>query len=184
MTHSFSSSVLHSLLNAQNSGKHFDVICTESRPVNEGVELARTLGKAGIPVRLIPEAAVNLLLPETNLILVGADNISCRGLLNKIGTYLLALAGHAAKVDFYALCSTLKFLSPQLPPLPDRDNASEEVLAEAPPNVTPFNRYFETTPFNLCTGIVTEYGVLQPEKVLLALQSMPAHPALSEMLKP
>ena len=70
----------------------FDVICTESRPINEGVNLAAKLGGEGIRVKLVIDAAVCSILPQAQIVLIGADSLSAKGLVNKIGTLCLALA--------------------------------------------------------------------------------------------
>lgn len=58
ITHSYSSTVLNSLVYAKKSGRNFIVICTESRPINEGVKLAEKLGKNKIKVKLIVDPAL------------------------------------------------------------------------------------------------------------------------------
>ncbi|GAG54283.1 unnamed protein product, partial [marine sediment metagenome] len=88
------------------SGKNFNIICTESRPANEGFCLAEKLGKEEIKVKLIVDSASFSLLPEIQLILVGADALSTQGLVNKIGTLGLALAAKKFKVDIHVLCIT------------------------------------------------------------------------------
>ena len=79
MTHSFSSTVLAAFREAHQSGKNFKVICPESRPVCEGVALAASLGMGGISASVIADAAAYRLLPEVQLVWVGADAISLRG---------------------------------------------------------------------------------------------------------
>jgi len=155
MTHSRSSAVLRALLAAHEEGRSFQVICTESRPLCEGVTLAKTLAGAGIPVRLIVDTAAYYWLGQTDLVLVGADAICSRGLVNKIGTAALALAAKSLGVPFYALASFDKFL-------PDDYRAPEqelrdpvEILTEPIEGVTPVNYYFDLTPREYLTGLLT-----------------------------
>ncbi|UCH72037.1 MAG: hypothetical protein JSW62_00350, partial [Thermoplasmatales archaeon] len=71
---------------AKDNKKIFSVVCTESRPINEGVKLARILGKNDIKVKLVVDSAVFNFIPDANIILVGSDAITINGLINKIGT--------------------------------------------------------------------------------------------------
>ena len=51
LTHSFSRTVLRALIAAHHIGRRLRVIATESRPISEGVALARELGASGIDNR-------------------------------------------------------------------------------------------------------------------------------------
>lgn len=177
-THSRSSTVLAALRRAAAAGKRFTVLLTESRPMMEGVTLARELAAAGIRVRLFPDAAVGGLVSEARLLLVGADAVTRQGVVNKIGTWPLALAARELARPFYALATSEKFVPPdyELPPEPLRDPA--EILPDAPRAIEVVNRYFETTPLDLFQGLVTEDGVLSPDAVRNQLIQLPLPPAL------
>ncbi|MCP5120798.1 MAG: hypothetical protein GY953_59145, partial [bacterium] len=105
LTHSFSSAVLDTLLAAR-----CEVICTESRPICEGLDLARELAAAGIHVTLIVDAAMLAGLHRADLVLVGADSISAHGVTNKTGTAPLAELAASLSVPFYVICTSEKFL--------------------------------------------------------------------------
>ena len=180
MTHSYSSTVLRALLRAQEMGKCFRMICTESRPMLEGQALARRLGEAGIETTLIVDAALCSLMPQqrtkVQLALVGADSVSTSGLVNKTGTHGLALAAKTYQVPLYALCGTEKFWPsalPSLPPIESKDGA--EIMAEPTENVEVINRYFDVTPLEYFAGIVTERGILSARDVGRALDEMRVH---------
>ena len=159
LTHSSSAAVYETLRFAWSQGKRFRVFSTESRPFCEGVALARRLGREGVPVILIVDAAFASVLPETALILVGADSVSSRGLVNKTGTAAIALAASALHVPMYALCGSQKFLPGgyELPPEPPKD--PREILNEPAENVSVRNYYFDLTPLDRLTGLVTEAGI-------------------------
>jgi len=178
LTHSASQAVLDALLAARAEGKRFLVYVTESRPQCEGVSLARRLGEAGIPVRLIIDAAVFARTADCTLTLTGADAIFAAGVVNKTGTALVALAARARGKPFYVLCGSEKFLPGGYPLPPEPPKAAEEILVEAPPNVAVENYYFETTPLELVTGVVSEDGILAPEQLLSRLAARQVHPAL------
>lgn len=181
LTHSFSSTVLGALRRAAAQGKRVRVIVTESRPVNEGVALARELARVGIPARLIVDAAAASWVRESHLVLVGADAISPEGVVNKIGTAALALAARHSGVPVYAVATADKFVPSgyRLPPEPARD--PHEVLAGDLPGVTVANYYFEVTPLELLTGVITEAGVRTADMLQQRWACPPVHPALGNL---
>jgi translation initiation factor 2B subunit (eIF-2B alpha/beta/delta family) len=174
MTHSFSSTILEGLREAARSGKRFSAICPESRPVCEGVALAASLGMNGISSSVITDAAIYRFLPSVQLVWVGADAVSPRGVVNKTGTSLLALAAREFGVPVYVLCGSDKFLpgSHEAPPEEPRDPG--EIVARDLPLVTAHNYYFDLTPLAYITGIVTESGILKPAELLEKLHGAPA----------
>lgn len=174
VTLSHSATVLGALVEARMAGRQLHVICAESRPVREGILLAEDLGKAGIPCTFVIDAALADALDEADIVWVGADSVAVNGLVNKVGTRLLALAARALEVPFYALTSQLKFWParcPNPPPIEERDPA--EVLSNPSENVTVVNRAFDRTPLDLLTGLVCERGVLRPDQVRADLDKVP-----------
>jgi translation initiation factor eIF-2B subunit delta len=165
MTHSFSSTVLAAFREAHQSGKNFKVVCPESRPVCEGVALAASLGMGGIAACVITDAAIYRLLPTVQLVWVGADSVSLRGISNKTGTALMALAARELHVPFYALCSSDKFLPASYSPPPETPKSAAEILDRELPHVTAINYYFDLTPLACASAVVTENGVLPPDQL-------------------
>jgi translation initiation factor 2B subunit (eIF-2B alpha/beta/delta family) len=156
ITHSYSSTVLNALLYAKNTGKEFSVICTESRPKNEGRKLAEKLGNANIPVNIIVDANVFSFIPDADIILVGCDAVAKSGMINKIGTKGIAMVAHYYKKPMFALCSIIKFL-PDNYPIPIQNQKDPyEVYPQKNRNVKPINYYFDLTPLEFLTGIITE----------------------------
>jgi translation initiation factor eIF-2B subunit delta len=183
LTHSYSSTVLKALLAAHQDGKSFRVICTESRPMLEGRDLALRLGQAGIEVTLIVDAAAFYFLPRAGLILIGADSLSRPGLVNKIGTYGLALTARAHRVPVYALCGTEKFWPQDCPPIEAQDpKDAREILAEPAENVEALNYYFDLTPLTYLTAIVTERGTLSAAEVEKNLQEIKVYSGLVRII--
>jgi translation initiation factor 2B subunit (eIF-2B alpha/beta/delta family) len=121
--------------------------------------MAGRVGALGIPVTLIVDAAVYRFLPRAQMVFVGADSISPRGLVNKTGTSLVALGASKLGVPVYALCGREKFLPESYEPPPEQPRNPREILECDVPNVTVENYYFDTTPLEYLTGIVTEDGM-------------------------
>lgn len=165
MTHSYSSTVLNALKLAKGSEKQFNVICTESRLKREGLALAKDLGQEGISASLIIDAAMFSLLPKTQLVLIGANIVTPEGLVNKVGSLGLALAAKAFRIEFYAVCSTEKFLPASRELQAQRLRDPDEILPNSMNNVTAINYYFDVTARQYLTGIVTEKGIVTPEQL-------------------
>ena len=91
----------------KEAGKHLAVIATETRPYLQGTRLtAWELAQAGVGVSLIPDCAIAQVMArgEVSAVIVGADRAAQNGdVINKVGTYPLALMAQAYGVPFYVL---------------------------------------------------------------------------------
>lgn len=155
ITHSFSSTVL-AILEKQRQ-QQIRVIASESRPLCEGYKLAEQLSAWAIPTTLITDAQLGLFVPEADVALVGADSLLVDGsVVNKAGTYLLALAAQAHDVPFYVCCESFKQRSEDMPPLELETLDPAELGAPGYPYVTVKNIYFEITPAHLITNWIHE----------------------------
>ena len=174
-----STTVRGALLYAQRAGRHFSVICSEGRPGCEGRDFASELAAAGVAVTLVIDVMAINLTREVQLVLVGADHLTATGLVNKIGTYGLALAAQASKTPIYALCGSEKFL-PNRYTLPEQASWPDaQVWSRAPEGVAIENHYFDHTPLTMVNGIVTEQGVLSSEGLEAWLAAIHLHPTLA-----
>jgi translation initiation factor eIF-2B subunit delta len=178
MTHSRSSTVLAALKMAKASGTCFSVVATESRPMLEGRALAESLAGEAISVTLIADAAAAVALEHVDSVLIGADKITPEGLVNKIGTRMIALAAGERGVPVYAICDTSKFTAQAVLSVSADKKSSDELWPGAPQGVEVFNTYFEATPLDYFTGIITEEGTLRPEQARRRAEAAAAHPAL------
>lgn len=172
-THSRSGTVERVLLRlAEEPGRLTGILVTESRPGGEGVATARALAAAGLPVTLVADTAVGLMASDATCVALGADSIRADGaLVNKIGSLPLALAARAAGIPVYALCETLK-IAPEGWPLALEEMDPFELLPQPVPGIRVRNVYFDRTPPEYLTAIITERGPLQPDTVrLLARQA-------------
>ena len=163
LTYSNSTAVRLALWRAVAEGRRFEVACSESRPMNEGVALAQALAERGVPVHLMVEAALFGWLGRAGLVLVGADAVTATGIVNKVGTRPLLEAARRAGVPAYVLADSTKWLPPRLARFCRvRDEAPGEVARLRHPNLTVENRYFDTSPLSLAAGLVSEAGVSRP----------------------
>ena len=89
---------------AWKNGKDIKVIATETRPLLQGSRLTTyELFRDGIPVTLIIDSMVGYVMSKglINEVVVGADRIVKDAVVNKIGTYTIAVLAHEHKIPFY-----------------------------------------------------------------------------------
>ncbi|KAM9514114.1 methylthioribose-1-phosphate isomerase [Guaruba guarouba] len=157
------------------------VLCTETRPYNQGSRLtAFELLHDGIPATLIADSAAAAAMRECGVdaVVVGADRVAANGdTANKIGTFQLAVAARHHRVPFYVAAPSAS-CDPALPcgahiPIeerPGRELTHLQGLCLAPPGIDVWNPAFDVTPHDLITGgIVTEWGVFPPGDLRRAL---------------
>jgi methylthioribose-1-phosphate isomerase len=152
---------------AHAAGMPLHVWVSETRPRNQGLLTAWELAEAGVPHTLVADNAAGLLLMQgrVDVVIVGADRIAANGdVANKIGTYLKALACQAHGVPFYvaAPMSTIDFACSEGARIPIEERDGAELGVRGVPVANPA---FDITPAALVTGIISERGVLPPERV-------------------
>ncbi len=160
------------IIQAHRDGKRIEVIATETRPLLQGARLtAYELKREGIPVRLISDGAAGLVMQRgmVDRVILGADRILASGhVINKIGTYTLAVLAGENRIPFYVAAPTSTI---------DPKSTVDEVVIEerspveilefvgrriAPRGVGAFNPAFDITPPKLVSAIITERGVSYP----------------------
>ena len=149
------------------------VLADETRPLLQGARLtAYELGEAGVPYRILPDAASAAAMSRgmVDCVVVGADRITRGGdVANKIGTYAVALAAARHGVPFVVVApeSTVDESIANGRDIPIEERPAEEVTCYrgtpvAPPGAQAFNPAFDVTPRDLVTAIVTEDRVWCP----------------------
>jgi len=165
---------------AHREGIPVHVWVDETRPRNQGARLTIfELMEEGVPCTLITDNAGGLLMQrgEVDMCIVGTDRTTMNGdVVNKIGTYLKALAANDNDVPFYvALPSTTIDRNPEMKgsdvPIENRhadeilnmeglhQNSISSVLISVEHAQT-FNPGFDVTPARLVKGLITEFGVI------------------------
>lgn len=117
---------------AHDAGLDIHVWVSETRPRNQGLLTAWELKQRGVPHTVIADNAAGALLAQgrVDAVIVGADRIAANGdVANKVGTYLKALAAHAAQIPFYvaAPASTIDFGCPDGASIPIEERDGDEV---------------------------------------------------------
>ncbi len=158
---------------AWEQGKNIKVIATETRPLLQGARLTVwELVKDGIPVTLITDNMIGYVMSKqlVSKVIVGADRILLDGhVINKIGTYTIAVLADRHKIPFYVAAPT-STIDPKTTidnvVIEERDpNEVRTVLGKiyiTVPNVPVLNPAFDITPPELVKAIITEKGVIHP----------------------
>lgn len=158
--------MLATLIVAAKSNKHFHVYVTRSSPDNTGEQMCAELKKHGIQCTLILDAAIGYIMESIDIVLVGAEGVvESGGIINRVGTYTMALCAREMKKPFYVLAESLKFS--RLYPLNQRDlpndyKFSKQSLKEDLGEAHPLVDY--TSPAYI-TLLFTDIGILTPSAV-------------------
>ena len=150
---------------AWNQGKKIKVIATETRPLLQGARLtAYELMRDGIKVTLITDNMIGYVMHKrlVNEVIVGADRIVQDAVVNKIGTFTVAVVAKEHGVPFYVAAPTSTF---------DLTRSSTDVVIEErnPTEVTHIgsqqvaangvgviNPAFDITPLTYVSAIISE----------------------------
>ncbi|MGH8668523.1 MAG: S-methyl-5-thioribose-1-phosphate isomerase [Burkholderiales bacterium] len=151
--------------------KQISVIANETRPYLQGARLtAWELVQEGIPCTLITDSMAGHLMSkgEVDVVVVGADRIAANGdVVNKIGTYALAVLAKRHGIPFY-VAAPLSSFDPKIADgsqIPIEERPADEVTGYrgtrwAPEGVSVRNPAFDVTPAELISGIICEKGVV------------------------
>jgi methylthioribose-1-phosphate isomerase len=158
----------------RNIGKEFSVVATETRPYFQGARLtAWELSEAGVPVSLIPDCAVAQVMArgEVNAVVVGSDRCAQNGdIINKVGTYPIALMAKEYGIPFYALAQAPRSLARgadvAIEERPGRELLEARARALLGPSANRLAvRYpaFDVTPAALITNLIGFDDLFTPE---------------------
>ncbi|KZX17170.1 S-methyl-5-thioribose-1-phosphate isomerase [Methanobrevibacter filiformis] len=166
---------------AFNQGKDINVICDETRPLGQGARLSVwEMQQEKIPVKLIPDVAAGYLMQQSQIdkVIIGADRVARNGIVNKIGSLMVALSAKHFNVPFYiaAPISTFdKNISIYDTEIEYRN--ADEVTHYGGCRICPvgtevINPSFDIVPKDLITGIITEKGIVDPLKLKKFIQDL------------
>jgi ribose 1,5-bisphosphate isomerase len=104
----------------------------------------------GVPVKLVADLAVGSVIPDIDVVLVGADSVLADGsLLHKVGTKNIATAANERGIPFYSACETVKF-------------STDDFLGI---QVQTSNDLFDVTPSRYVSKYLTETGAVEAREV-------------------
>ena len=171
LTHCHSSSVVKTFIKAKNKGINFHVYNTETRPLFQGRLTSTDLVKSGIKNTMIIDSEAPYIISDAsgkdyviNGVIIGCDAIGMSGsIINKVGSFGIALACHASKVPLYISANLLKIDVTDEIPVESRD--FKELWESAPNGLKILNFAFDLVPSKYITGFITEFGIVSPKNI-------------------
>lgn len=157
---------------AWEQGKKISVIATETRPQLQGARLTTyELKRDGIPVTLITDNMVGyvMYMRMVSKVVVGADRIVQDAVVNKIGTFTIAVLAKEHNIPFYVAAPKSTFdLARKASDVVIEERKPEEVTHVgskriAAEGVKALNPAFDITPLEYVTAIICESGILYKE---------------------
>ncbi|MFX0058335.1 MAG: translation initiation factor eIF-2B [Candidatus Heimdallarchaeota archaeon] len=171
---SYSSTIIKLLKKNQN--RNLIIYILESRPLLEGQLVAEILSSS-FETHLIIDAAMGKFIEEIDFVLVGIDSVLKDGsIVNKIGTYPLACIANENKKQVFGVGDSFKYnlkshfnnrISIETKP-------SEEVYDKKIKNelLQIHNYYFDITPPQFISGIISDLGLLTPQEFLKEIKDV------------
>jgi methylthioribose-1-phosphate isomerase len=153
---------------AWGQGKKIKVIADETRPLLQGARLtAYELKRDGIPVTLITDNMAGYVMSKglVDKVIVGSDRIVQDGVVNKIGTYSVAVLAHEHGIPFYVAAPKSTFdLAHKASDVIIEERKPEEVTRIgsqqiAPDGINVMNPAFDITPLKYVSAIICETQV-------------------------
>jgi methylthioribose-1-phosphate isomerase len=157
---------------AWEQGKKIKVFADETRPLLQGARLtAYELKRDGIPVTLITDNMAGYVMSKAlvNKVIVGADRIVQDAVVNKIGTFPVAVLAHEHGIPFYVAAPKSTFdLTHKASDVIIEERKPEEVThigscQIAPDGIKVMNPAFDITPLKYVSAIICESQVYYPK---------------------
>ncbi|CAB4066811.1 EIF2B1 [Lepeophtheirus salmonis] len=119
LVHGCSNTVLETLAKSAEENKRIHAYITEGYD-GEGIKMMEKLNALNLDTTLVPDAAMGSYMERVHCVVVGAQGVvESGGIINKLGTYTMALCAMALNKPFYVICESFKFV--RLYPLNQRD---------------------------------------------------------------
>ncbi|ELU13833.1 hypothetical protein CAPTEDRAFT_222112 [Capitella teleta] len=169
LTHSRSRVVQQVLKEATRAKRRFTVYVTQSMPDGAGKKMYNDLTALGIPTILILDAAVGYIMEKVDMVLLGAEGVvESGGIINKIGTYSLAICAKEMNKPVYAVAESFKFA--RIFPLNQQDMPNTfkypvSLLKDKSVDLSVQHPLVDYTPPSFITLLFTDLGVLTPSAV-------------------
>ncbi|KAJ5069532.1 translation initiation factor eif-2b [Anaeramoeba ignava] len=180
------------LKRAHKNNIKFRVLVVDSRPLNEGRELLRTLDKKGISCTYCYLNALSYMMKEVTKVYLGAATLLSNGaIVSRIGTSIVAMMARQFNIPVIICAPTFKFsekkstqvtqisssavmiqksvLSINSCFLPN-NNSTDGFHYPVPTyrddqNLQIFSLLYDVTPIDYVSIVVTEFGLLPPTSV-------------------
>jgi methylthioribose-1-phosphate isomerase len=158
------------LMLARQAGKQVSLYCPETRPYLQGARLTASVARdMDIPVTVITDNMPGYVLSQglVDAFICAADVVTLDGyVVNKIGTFQIALAAHHFNVPFYVTRDP-SASNPTIDTVKIEERNPEEVLhamgvRTAKEGVAGYYPAFDITPPSLVSAVITSKGIFSP----------------------
>lgn len=188
LTYGCSSVILNILNEAKKKKRDFRVIIVDARPWHEGMEMLRRLVAKNINSTCVLINAVGFIMPEVTKVLLGAHSLLANGyVMSRAGTAQISLIAKSYNVPVLVCCETHKFservqtdafvyneIGDPYDIVKSNENQSPLANWESIPHLTPLNLYYDITPPELVSAVVTEVAILPCTSVPVILRIKPS----------
>jgi len=162
LTHCHSTIVI-GVLKQLKKQRSIEVYVTETRPKDQGILTAKELLKSRIKINYIIDSAIGDYIKNIDFILVGADALRRQGLVNKVGTYPLAVVAKENKKPFYVATST--FTVDKRKNIIIEERPHKEITHKHLKGAKIHNPAFDITSYKYISKIITEQGIFTPAQL-------------------
>ena len=170
--HCHSSLAENILVTARKLGRKFQVYHTETRPLFQGRITDDHLRQADIISTMVVDGAAAYLVSnhsgdevEVSWVLLGADSVARDGsVINKIGSFGIALAAYDSKIPVYVASTLFKLDWHRETKIELR--STQEIWPQASEQTKIINYAFDRIPAKYIKGIICEFGIIKPTQAV------------------
>lgn len=160
-----SSTVVHLFEEARKTGAYFSLYVAETRPRYQGRITAKELLDAGFDdvTMIVDDVAVSLIEGRrgtVDAVFIGADLLTQKGFVNKIGSLAVVAAAYRKKIPVYVVSTLLKYDPLPFSPTHIEQRSYEEIWPDAPDNLLFYAPAFDYVPFFGNVKIISEVGII------------------------
>ncbi len=158
--------IIHSFKKHKNK---ISVIACQTSPKEQGLKTVNDMKKSNVPVTLINDNAADFFMKEVDMVIVGADSLRKEGLVNKIGTSLIAKSAKYHKKPFYVIANSMKIDRRKKFKIEER--SPKEIIKKLinkkySKGIKIRNPAFDITPWEFVTKIISDKGIKTPKQLL------------------
>lgn len=155
---------------AHEAGTKFRLFVAETRPRFQGRITAKEVLDKGLDdvTMVVDTVALSLLegqREKIDAVFIGADLLSDKGFVNKIGSLSVAAAANHNNIPVYSLSTLLKFDPLPFDPSMIETRSFDEIWQEAPEKLKFFSPAFDFVPYFSNVRIICEEGIIKGENI-------------------
>ena len=151
--------VVYSLIYAKKLGKTFTVYVASQSDGDGSDKIIEIFKRNGVDCKLISGISIGFYLAKIDIILTGATAIcESGGIINTIGTNIIAICAKNSRKPFYVLVSSLKYLKRYFIEQKDLESLNHKYSKTGEPIV-------DYTPPEYITSFFTDKGIFLPNAI-------------------